>query len=333
MNRPNITLFSPEGDAGSGGVTTSPGAEPKAAPASENFYEASTTTDKGAGDTSKVTAKQDFTDGKTSVKKTAVTDDKPYIDLTEKKVQTPGEDDETDVTAEVAPVEKPPVAQVLKLDAESIAELRKAVTPAAPTAKTEDSLPSPQKLREMLNPVEVTGELLGELGFENTTPQQVAGFQKFTNAIVKNAVSIARVIIDQKAKQFEAALSPISANMEKAQMDEVKTSFYSEHKDLTKYEKIVKLASAEVDPVKADGSPKSRAEIFKEVAEKTRATLKEYGVNLTPANPGADGEVEQVQVTKVPSPNKLSSSGRSGGDTNGQRGKPNDADADIYKRG
>lgn len=312
-------LFAPVGAAPDAG-TSVPGATPAPASPADNFYSADTEgAPEGAaapaGDTP-AAGGEDFTspEGEAPAGEDFV------------KIGEAGDDAAAPAEGEQAAPQAPQApAQTLKLDPETIAALRAGLQPPTAPAAPQSQL-TPQQLKQMLNPVEVTPELLGTLGFTEATPEQVAGFQNFTNAIVKNAVSIARVMIDQKAKQFEETISPIAQQHQQAQVDQTRQSFYAAHKDLAPYEKIVKLAAMEVSPTRVDGSEKSQKEIFDEVAAQTRATLKSYNIHVTPANPGAPGR------KVVPQPNKLSPSGRSGGDTNGQRGKPNNADADIYQR-
>lgn len=326
----NSILFAPATDAApaGGGVSSPPGTAPANAPAGDNFY--------SGNPVEKVTVggkpAEDFTDGGAEETTDKGEEKEDFVDLTKKDDEIVELDDNgNSIEKANEPLKSEVKNPTLKLDPETIAELRKGLAPQPLEKKSEPAKLSPQQLKEILNPVEVSADTLKSFGFENASPEQVTGFQNFANAVVKNAVSIARVMIDQKSKQFESTIAPIAQNMEKAQLDQTKNDFYSANKDLVKYEKIVKLAAAEVNPQKADGSMKTKDEIFKEVAEATRTTLKGYGVVInTPANPGAGGNGNSGK--QVPAPNKLSPSGRSGGDTNGQRGKPNDADADIYKR-
>lgn len=222
---------------------------------------------------------------------------------------------------------------VLKLDAETIAALR-GQRGEQRQERQEVQLTDQQRAeqaRKMFNPVEVTPEVLQSLGFENPTPEQVKGFQGFANSVVKNAVSIAKVMIQRKEEEFQQMMGPLTEHYEKAQVAQTRSEFYGTFKHLEKYDKIVKAAAAEVNPKNADGSSKSKIQVFKEVAASTVATLKSLGVVVqTPnANHGAAGNNQQRQV---PNPNRSGApAGRSGGD-NRQGGKPNNPDADIYAR-
>lgn len=215
----------------------------------------------------------------------------------------------------------PAAPQTLRLDPESIAALRQQVAPQATPSQPAGL--DPAQIKAILNPVEITPDFVAKLSSEDPAVR-AQGFQELANATVKNAVSIAKVLIQQEAAKFSEVLTPITRQHEEVQLSQTKNEFFTAHKDLARYDKIVKMAAGEVNPLKADGSPKSKNEIFKEVADQTRSTLKSLGINLSqPANPGAGGNV-------VPKPNGVSPSGRSGGDNNGQHGKGNNPDADIY---
>lgn len=216
---------------------------------------------------------------------------------------------------------------VMKLDAETIAALRAQGASSATVKKVEETL-SPEQIRELLNPVEVKEDSIKMLlDPEATMPQKVKALQDLLNATVKNSTSITRLMMDRKEREFNSLLTPIMRARQEAELAQTKTEFYETNKDLLKYEKIVKQAATEVLPTNLDGSQKTKTQIFKEVGAKTRATLKEFGIDLKAANLGSE-----KKVTVVPKPNKLSDSGRSGGDNSKGKGSDNNPDADIYKR-
>lgn len=313
-------LLAPEGLSSSSGagVESPPGAAPKAPPASDNFYGSGnepvdTGPDKGE--------KPDFSGAKDDGKPDFVKiggEEKPDAEVQPELNE--------DGSPKVAPTVEPK-PQLMKLDPETIAALRQQVAPATPTKEAPKL--TPQQLKEMLNPVEVTDEVIANMGHEDPAVRRET-LQNFANATVKNAVSIARIMIQQARKEVEAAINPISETMEQQRSEQVRNSFYTEHPHLTKFDKLVKQAALEVgqDPSMSNADRKAT---FKAIADRVSATLKEFGVEVSPANLGAGGGANGGG-TKVPQPNKLSPSGRSGGDTNGQRGRANDADADIYKR-
>lgn len=220
-----------------------------------------------------------------------------------------------------------PKPTVMKLDAETIAALRAQGASSAQVKKVEETL-TPEQIRELLNPVEVKEDAIKMLlDPEATMPDKVKALQDLLNATVKNSVSVTRLMMDRKEREFNSILTPIMRARQEQELAQTKSEFYETNKDLLKYEKVVKQAATEVKPTNPDGTQKSKAQIFKEVASVTRATLKEIGIDLKAANLGSE-----KRESVVPRPNKLSTSGRSGGDQSQGKGKENNPDADIYSR-
>jgi hypothetical protein len=186
---------------------------------------------------------------------------------------------------------------------------------------------SDAQIKQLVNPVEVTPELVAAIGHEDPVVRGKA-LQQFAEATVKNAVSLARLMIQRKEKEFEARLGPITEQHQQAKLQETKASFYGQYKDLAKYDIIVKAAAEEVSPTDANGREKSREQIFKEVAGLTKKKLVALGLNIQ--QPNANHSVGAGK--SVPGANKFSSSGRSGGDQHSGKGKANNPDAEIYAR-
>jgi len=180
-----------------------------------------------------------------------------------------------------------------------------------------------EQIRAMVNPVEVTEDLVAQIGHEDPKVRMKA-LQNFANATVKNAYSLASMLMKKKEKEFVAAIEPLIQHHNESKLNGTKQTFYTEYKDLAKYDLFVKAAAEEVD-----GNGKSQKQIFREVAILARKKLQAMGIKIgkPQANHGAEGEERR---SGVPSPNRFSSSGRSGGDQHSGKGKPNNADADIY---
>jgi hypothetical protein len=246
-------------------------------------------------------------------------------DKEEKEVEVDTEETETETEVETEKEE--PKAQVLKLDAETIAAIRG--PQVQPRQEQEEAPLSTEQLKQMLNPVDVTPDLVAAIRDENPEVAQKA-LQAFANAVVKNAYSISKLLMQKKEREFSAMVTPLQERHQQAQVAEVRQSFYSKFANLQKYDKIVRVAAREVSPVDANGNEKTQEQIFKEVAGSTIATLKSLGIDITKpnANPSAD---DGENGNGVPKPNKFSSSGRSGGDDRNQKQK-DDEQADIYRR-
>lgn len=216
-------------------------------------------------------------------------------------------------------------ATILKLDEETIAALR---GPRQAQAGPQEEQISPAQIKQLLNPVEVTPEILAGIRDEDPA-KATANLQNFANAIVKNAYSITKLMLERKEKQINAMLQPIMAQHEKMAVHQVRSEFYSKFGHLQKFDKIVKAAANEVSPTNANGSEKSKDQIFKEVAASTIATLKSLGVQVN--SPNANPSAGAPNRGGVPQPNKFGAPGRSGGGNNGKVHE-NNPDADIYVR-
>ncbi len=230
-----------------------------------------------------------------------------------------GEDGDKDKQTKTPPA---PASTTLKLDPETIKAIR------GDKGEQGQKGMSPEEIQKLINPVVVSPDMLKGLGFENPTEDQVKGFQGFANAVVKNAVSLARVMIQQESKRFEEALTPISTHMQEQQSRGVRETFFKTFPTLTKYEEIVNTAAAKVSPTNADGSQKTRDQIFKEVAATSISLLRSLGINPTgkPSQDANHGTGHGEDFRRQP--NAFPGSGRSGGQ--GNAGGKSNPDADIY---
>ena len=230
---------------------------------------------------------------------------------------------------------KPPVAPAKPAESEEERLTRIATTAAARVAaqnapKGQPAQPQEEQLTQeqidqLINPVRVTADTLKAFGIENASPEMIKGVQTFSNAIVKNAYSLAGLRMEQMLRTTLAPYEPLVAYIQERQAKETVDSFYGGNPELKKYEKLVQMAATKVSHQKEDGSSKSLAEVYSEVANLTKTMLTEMGITLTPgnANPGA-----APKNNGVPTMAALQGAGRSMG---GQpSGEPNNPDADIY---
>jgi len=318
------------GDAGAGTAPAAPAGDAGAGAGSGeqggSFYPGRQPQDDGEGDEGKAGA-GDGTggegeggeggedDGLTDAERELLNEGKPQVGADGKPIVQP---------------KAPAPANTVKLDPESLAELRSTLRPNQQREQAPQNM-SPEEVAKTFNPVVVTPETLKSFGFAEATPEQVAGFQNFANATVKNAVSIARVLIQREAERFEQFLTPISSHIQTQQAEHAKNEFYSTYPILKSYENIVKAAANEVSPTNADGAQKSRQQIYKEVASRTMQTLRSLNVQVT-GKPAAGANHSAGQARSVGRPNALPGPGRSGS-SGPAGGKPNNPDADIYSRG
>jgi hypothetical protein len=187
---------------------------------------------------------------------------------------------------------------------------------------------SPQEINKLLNKFEVNADVLRGLGFSEATPEQIAGFQAFADNIVRNSTTVANLAIQAQLEKMQGTLSPVMSYVQEAQTREMRNSFFSQHKDLEKYEVIVKSVADTINPRNSDGSEKALAVAMKEVADATRKILKESGITLDAA--GQEANRSAAPSTAVPKIQQLAGAGRSS--SGGQAGKNNNPDADIYSK-
>jgi hypothetical protein len=260
---------------------------------------------------------------------------------TEEKV-TPAEvnEDEVEQHAEgvVEQKEKTPeelAAATLEAEESRIAKIAAAVVkqsaPQAPAIdqskenQSQEPELSPEQVKQLLNPIEVTADSLRAFGIESATPEMVQGVQAIFQATVKNAVSVSNLLIEQKLRSTLAPYEPYVNFVQQQQAKQHIDSFYTKHGDLKKYEKFVQISAQQISPRQQDGSMKSADQVYDEVATNVRNMLKEAGVTI--ASPAAKPSAG-VGGRAVPKMAGLATSGRSlGGQPSGERNNP---DSEIY---
>ena len=310
-------LLEPVGDepAGGTGVDT----------AGDDIYEAASEVDTTSGEPGEVPS--------TDIGQTPHTDEpvgkdagEPGVDPQSPTGQKPAGDPA--VPAKPASPAQPQPSEderIAKIAAAAVAATRQQA-PAASTQQQQEEL-SPEQIKQLLNPVEVTPELLAQFGIENASPQQVQAYQTFANNVVRNAVSVANLIVEQKMRENLAPYEPYVQFIAQQQAKQHVDSFYTKHGELQKYGKFVELAAKQLSPTKADGTQKSADEVYDEVAASVKAMLAEAGVTI--ASPSANPSAVAPQgKTAVPKMAAMTATGRSqGGQPSGEQNNP---DADIY---
>lgn len=195
---------------------------------------------------------------------------------------------------------------------------------AAATAKPAEQKDKPfeltPELAESLKPVRVTQQLLAGLGFEGASPEQVAAFQTFADAIVTHAAHVSSFLQQRALNELNSRLEPYAGYLDQQRAEAHRTSFFAENKDLQKYGQFVSFAASKIVPNKADGTPKTVKEISLEVANATRSLLKEAGVNLDSQNNANQGSAStSTTVPKMPS--LATAGGSMSGSNQGKTGK------------
>lgn len=198
--------------------------------------------------------------------------------------------------------------------------LGKLTAAAKPTTSEQKAFELTPEFVESLKPVRVTSQMLAGLGFEGATPEQCQAFQTFADAIVTHAAHVSAFLQQRAIQEAESKFSPYVGYIEQQRAEANRRSFYDENKDLQRYEKFVSFAAGQVQPNKADGTPKSAAEVSKEVAEATRNLLKQAGVNLDSQNNANQGTASTGSaVPKMPT--LATAGGSMSGSNQGKTGK------------
>lgn len=255
----------------------------------------------------------------------------PHVDeKVDKKTATQNPDDEQTPASPAPVIPAKPAAVQQPSEEERIAKIAAAVVNAgrAPTQATPQQEPelSDAQIRTLLNPVQVTPALLQQFGIEDASPEQVGAYQQFANGIVKNAVSVVNLLMEQKFRENLSPYEPYVNFVAQQQAKQHIDSFYGENPDLQKYEKFVQLSAQQISPHKADGSMKTAKEVYSEVASSVRGMLAQAGVTI--ASPSANPSAVVTNKGAVPRMAALASTGRSqGGQPSGEQNNP---DADVY---
>ena len=189
-----------------------------------------------------------------------------------------------------------PKQPTVNLSPEALEALAKLREQQQQPAREERREYSPEELKKIFKTVEVNEDLLRGLGFEEPSPDQVKGFQNFVKQIVTQAVTTSNILNQRKLTEFEQQLTPMQEHYREVAMQKAAEEFYGAHADLKPYDKIVRSVASQVSPTDASGKARSKQDVMKEIAETSRALLKESGINFTkkPATHSAGSKPAQM---------------------------------------
>src|SRR5690606_15832292 len=181
--------------------------------------------------------------------------------------------------------QQPPQPGVLTLDAKSLAALQ-AAQQGQGQGQGQKQL-SPEEIKKILQPVEVTKETLMSLGFTEPTDAQVKGFQELMNAGSRHAAALTRALIAQAEQRVTSTLTPIQEYYLQQQQRETENQFFETFPSLKNYKTVVQAAANKVSAHDVNGNEKSVKQIYNEVARETVQMLKGLGVKIgrSSANP------------------------------------------------
>jgi hypothetical protein len=195
---------------------------------------------------------------------------------------------------------------------------------------------TPEQIKKLLNPIEITPEVLKGLGIAEPTEEQVKAYQAFTGMITKHMVSVMNLREENLMRKITEYATPMERFYQEQAAQRERDSFYKEFPKLQKFDKFVKFAATQVKPTDERGREKTLAQVRKEVANYTKNLLKDAGVDLDASGDEEDNDngsntthgAPESRGSGVPRMSSMQTGGRSGGTNKGGGG--NNPDADIY---
>jgi len=234
-------------------------------------------------------------------------------------------------------VQRTPRAPAVELTEEKIAELSARVTDRMLSQRAQreqsqrESRMTPEQIEKLLNPVKITKEFLIAHGIAEPTDQQVKMYQSMSDMQTKHHMSLMQVQLEALQRRMLAQAEPMFDYYQRQEAERNKEDFFKDYPKLRKFSKFVQFAASTVQATDANGNEKSLKAVKADIANATKALLKESGVDLdtlvleeeeTAATLGAE------TGNRVPQMTRMQGSGRSGAPS--AKGGSNNPDADIY---
>jgi len=209
-----------------------------------------------------------------------------------------------------APVQTPAAPAVqptpLTIDHQALARAIREGNAPAPAG------PSDEEVSRQLGIVHVTPEVYKQAFGVDGTPEQIKGLNDYGQAIAKQAVTIASVLMGREIQQLKDSFAPYTQVIQQQEATRIKGEFFKKHADLGGYEELV---TQQYQLAKASGRKFATLdEAGQFVADQTRSVLKSLGI--TPAAPAATNG-PQLPAKSVPQTRQMTpqSMGGKGGGT------------------
>jgi len=192
---------------------------------------------------------------------------------------------------------------------------------------------TPEQIEKLLNPVKITKEFLIAHGIAEPTDQQVKMYQAMSDMQTKHHMSLMQVQLEALQRRMLSQAEPMFDFYQRQEAERNKEDFFKDFPKLRKFSKFVQFAASTVQATDANGNEKSLKTVKNDIANATKALLKESGVDLD-ALETEEGEETATTLSAggnsrdVPRMTRMSSSGRSGAPS--AKGGSNNPDADIY---
>lgn len=195
----------------------------------------------------------------------------------------------------------------VELSESSLKRLADAVKSGAPVKQNAELKKlSPEEIDAQLKMLKIGADHLKACGFEDPTPEQIAGFQKLFDSHRENVLTMTNVLLEGRIgevlKQYEGQFN----YLQERQLLDQRENFYSRHTELKPFEKFVTLVAKDFTPVKPDGSQMTVAEAEEAIVKQTLGLLEGAGVKL-------DSNATQNAASKagVPKMAQVAGAGRS----------------------
>lgn len=170
-------------------------------------------------------------------------------------------------------------------------------------------------------------EMLGIDAETPVAPERIAAFNDYSQALVRQAVTMAAFQIQAIEGKLTQHVSPAVEYARAQQHEKLKSEFFKENKDLEPYEPLV---TEVYQKLAASGFKGDKASVFKAIAEQSRGILKSLPGDLLNATAGQNNPVGQQQQPKPAHRMSTVSTGGQSGAGGGGKSAPKTGPAAIF---
>ena len=203
-------------------------------------------------------------------------------------------------------------AAAVELSDSSLKRLADAVKSGQPVKQNAElKRLSPEEIDAQLKMLRIGAEHLKKCGFDDPTPEQIAGFQSLFDSHRENVLTMANVLLEGRINELLKRYEPQFNYLEQRQIQDQRASFYERNASLKPFERFVALVAKDFSPVKPDGSQMSVAEAEQAIVAQTLDLLKGAGVNID-----SNATQNAAPRTTVPKMAPVAGAGRSVGSSN-----------------
>ena len=203
-------------------------------------------------------------------------------------------------------------AAAVELSDSSLKRLADAVKSGQPVKQNAElKRLSPEEIDAQLKMLRIGAEHLKKCGFDDPTPEQIAGFQSLFDSHRENVLTMASVLLEGRINETLKRYEPQFNYLEQRQIQDQRASFYERNASLKPFERFVALVAKDFSPVKPDGSQMSVAEAEQAIVAQTLDLLKGAGVNID-----SNATQNAAPRTTVPKMAPVAGAGRSVGSSN-----------------